>query len=119
MKLNPAHVRTLNDLSTLYARAGRFDEQLALLAKALARSPEDDDLAEGVLAANLMRGRYDEAEKLIATHQFAPRHRTYGLRDKYRFMRYGMGAAAFRAGEYEEALQALRIRRHSRPCRSA
>ncbi len=29
---------------------------------------------------------------------------TYGLRDKYRFMRHGMGAAAFRKGDYAEAV---------------
>ena len=103
--LNPAHVPTLNDLSGMYAKAGRFDEQLAVLRKALARSPQDDNLAEAVLAANLIKGRYDEAERLVATHRFAPRHRSYGLRDKYRFMRYGMGAAAFREGRYAEALK--------------
>lgn len=105
IELNPAHVRTLGDLSALYAKAGRFDDQLAVLAKALARSPQDDDLAESVLAANLVKGRYDAAEKLIATHRFAPRHRTYGLRDRYRLMRYGMGAAAFNRGRYAEALE--------------
>ena len=105
VELNPAHVRTLNDLSSMYAKTGRFDDQVAVLRKALARSPEDDDLAEGVLTANLIRGRYDEAAKIVDTHKFTPRHRTYGLRDKYRFMRYAMGAAAFRAGRYDEALQ--------------
>ena len=104
-ELNPAHVRTLNDLSNLYARAGRFDDQLALLNKALERSPKDDDLAEGVLTADLMKGRYDDAERMIATRQFAPRHRTYGLRDKYRLMRYALGAQAFNRGDYGQALE--------------
>jgi tetratricopeptide (TPR) repeat protein len=103
--LNPAHVRTLNDLSAMYAKAGRFDEQLAVLNQALERSPKDDDLAEGVLTADLIKGRYDEAEKLIAAHPFAPRHRTYGLRDKYRLMRYGTGVTAFNHGSYDEALK--------------
>jgi tetratricopeptide (TPR) repeat protein len=105
--LKLAHVRTLDDLSALYARAGRFDDQLALLQKALARSPDDDDLAEGVLTANLNKGRYDEAERLIATHAFAPRHRTYSLRDKYRLMRYALGAEAFHRKDYAAALQAF------------
>ncbi|MGE5645302.1 MAG: DUF5107 domain-containing protein [Acidobacteriota bacterium] len=105
IELNPEHIRTLNDLSAVYAKAGRFDEQLAVLSKALARSPKDDDLAEGVLTANLIKGRYDEAEKLIATHEFAPRHRSYGLRDKYRMMRYGTGAIAFKKAKYAEALE--------------
>jgi tetratricopeptide (TPR) repeat protein len=103
-QLNPAHVRTFNDLSALYARAGRFDEQFALLTKAFERSPKDDDLAEALIAAYLVKGRYQDAEKLIATHEFEPRHRSYGLRDKYRAMRYGMGAAAFNQGRYAEAL---------------
>ncbi len=103
--LNPSHVRTLDDLSTLYARAGRFDDQLAVLNKALQRTPNDDDLAEGILAANLNKGRYDDAERLIETHTFAPRHRTYTLRDKYRVLRYGMGAQSFARGDYQNALQ--------------
>ena len=103
--LNPAHIRTFNDLSNLYARAGKFDEQLALLDKALERSPNDDDLTEGVLTADLMKGRYDDAKRLIENHQFAPRHRTYGLRDKYRFMQYATGAEAFNRGNGAEALR--------------
>jgi len=105
VELKPEHVRTLNDLSNLYARAGRFQEQLALLTTALQRSPKDDDLAEGVLTANLMMGRYGEAERLIQTHTFSPRHRSYGLRDKYRMMRYAGGAIAFNRGDYAAALQ--------------
>jgi tetratricopeptide (TPR) repeat protein len=102
--LNPAHVRTLNDLSAMYAKAGRFHEQLAVLKKALERSPNDDNLAEGILVAHLNQGRYDRAQELVATHKFAPRHRNYGLRDEYRMMRYGMGAVAFNSGKYAEAL---------------
>ena len=104
VELNPAHIRTLNDLSTLYARAGRFDDQLKVLEKALRRSPSDDDLAESVLTANLSKGHYDEATRLVATHVFAPRHRTYGLRDKYRMMRYALGAQAFHRKEYQPSV---------------
>jgi tetratricopeptide (TPR) repeat protein len=104
VELNPAHVRTLNDLSTLYARAGRFDDQLTVLEKALRRSPDDDDLAEGVLTANLSKGRYDEAARLVESHKFAIRHRSYGLRDKYRMMRYATGAQAFQRKDYAAAL---------------
>jgi len=103
--LNPAHIRTFNDLSNLFAKAGRFNEQLTLLKRALERSPHDDDLTEGVLTANMMMGRYDEAKRLIATHEFAPRHRTYGLRDKYRLMQFATGAEAFNHGDYAEALR--------------
>jgi tetratricopeptide (TPR) repeat protein len=105
VELNPAHIRTFNDLSNLYARAGKFDEQLALLNKALTRSPNDDDLMEGMLTANLMEGRYDEAKHLIETHQFAPRHRTYGLRDKFRLMQFATGAEAFNRGDHSLALR--------------
>ena len=104
IELNPAHVRTLDDLSALYARAGRFDDQLAVLNKALSRSPSDDDLAEGILTADLNKGQYAGAGELIDTHHFATRHRSYGLRDKYRLMRYGMGAEAFNRGAYQQAL---------------
>jgi tetratricopeptide (TPR) repeat protein len=105
VELNPAHIRTFNDLSNLYARAGKFDEQLALLNKALERSPKDDDLMEGVLTASLMKGQYDEAKHLIETHQFAPRHRTYGLRDKFRLMQFATGAEAFNRGDQSSALR--------------
>jgi tetratricopeptide (TPR) repeat protein len=105
IEINPAHLRTLDDLSAIYARTGRFEDQLTLLKKALERSPSDDDLAEGVLTANLNMGRYSEAERLIATHSFAIRHRSYGLRDKYRVLRCGMGAKAFLRGDYRQALE--------------
>jgi len=107
--LNPKHIRTLNDLSAIYARAGRFDDQVALLKRALQASPEDDDLVEGLLTANLILGQYEEADRLIQSHRFQPRHRTYGLRDKYRFLRYGMGAAAFNRGNYPEALKQFQL----------
>jgi tetratricopeptide (TPR) repeat protein len=105
IELKPEHVATLNDLSALYARAGRFERQLAVLEKALRLSPADDRLAEGVIAAYLATGQYDDAERLVATHRFAPRHRTYGLRDKYRVLRYGVAARAFARGDYAEALK--------------
>jgi tetratricopeptide (TPR) repeat protein len=105
VELRPAHIRTLDDLSMLYARAGQFDKQLTVLNKALQASPLDDDLAEGVFAADLNMGRYEQAEDLIKTHVFAPRHRTYTLRDKFRLMRCGEGAEAFQRGEYQQALK--------------
>lgn len=102
--LRPDHLRTLNDLSTIYARAGRFDEQIALLGKALQRSPQDDDLTMALLNAYLIKGLYEEAETIVKTHTFAPRHRETALRDAYRDLRYGMGAAAFNQGDYVQAL---------------
>jgi tetratricopeptide (TPR) repeat protein len=103
IELDPAHVRTFNDLSALYARSGKFDEQLALLQGAFARNPKDDDLAEGIVDAHLMTGHYDDAARLIATHEFGPRHRSYGLRDKYRLLCYAQGADAFNRGDYAAA----------------
>jgi tetratricopeptide (TPR) repeat protein len=103
VELEPANVRALNDLGSLYARAGRFGDQLNLLQRALTRSPADDDLAEGVLTAHLSEGHYGEAEQLLAEHRFAPRHRSYGLRDKYRVMRCGQAARAYWSGDYPAA----------------
>ncbi len=105
VELEPADLYTLDDLSAVYARAGRFDDELALLRKSLDRSPSNDDLAEGVLTADLSMGRYKDAERLIATHDFAIRHRSYGLRDKYRLMCSGMAAVAFNSGDYGKALK--------------
>lgn len=103
--LNPAHLPTLDDLSAMYARAGLFQDQLALLKKALQRFPTNDDLADGVLTSYLNMGSYRDAERVIETHHFATRHRSYGLRDQYRLLRCGMGAQAFRRGDYRRALQ--------------
>ena len=102
--LKPEHVRTVYDLGNLYARAGRFSDQLIVLKSALARSPNDDDLLEGILTAELNEGRYTEVEALIHSHTFATRHRRYELRDKYRILRYGEGAQAFRHADYQQAL---------------
>jgi tetratricopeptide (TPR) repeat protein len=106
--VDPTHVRTFNDLSTIYAKAGRFDRQVDLLKRALERSPGDDNLIEGLIAASLVMGEYDQAEELIRTHQFQPRHRTYHLRDKYRFLRYGQGALAYNSRDYRKALEQFR-----------
>jgi len=56
-----------------------------------------------MLAADLNMGRYGAAAQLIAAHPFAPRHRTYSLRDKYRLMRYATGAQAFQRGDFGKA----------------
>jgi len=109
VELKPDHARTVNDLAALYARAGRFEAQLEVLQKALDRSPSDDQLAEGVLAGYLITGRYEDAEQLVATRKFAPRHRTYRLRDKYRVMRYAGAARAFNRGDYAKALELFQL----------
>jgi tetratricopeptide (TPR) repeat protein len=105
VELKPAEPRTLNDLSSLYARTGRFDDQISLLQKALRRSPNDDDLEMALLNAYLIKGRYQDADQIVSTYQFAPRHRSTVLRDEYRNLRYGMGAVAFNKGDYPEALK--------------
>lgn len=104
IELRPDHVRTFNDLSSIYARAGKFDEQIALVKKALQRSPEDDDLMMALLNAYLIKGRYQDADRIVNTHKFAPRHRSTVLRDEYRSLRYGMGVVAFNKGDYTQAL---------------
>jgi len=109
IRVNPAHVRTFNDLSTIYARAGRFDRQIDLLKRALQQSSGDDNLIEDLVASNLIMGEYDRAEELISAHQFQPRHRTYHLRDKYRFLRYGLGTRAFNSRDYGTALEQFRL----------
>lgn len=109
IKLNPDHVRTFTDLSYLYSREGYFDQQVALLRRALERSPKDDYIIEGLINANLVKGDYSAVDSLISSHEFAQRHRDYGLRDKYRFMRYGLGARAYQKGEYNQALRQIEL----------
>jgi tetratricopeptide (TPR) repeat protein len=48
---------TLDDLGAMYAREGRFDEEIALLRSAFQRDPTNDHLAEGLMNADLMEGR--------------------------------------------------------------
>lgn len=108
VEINPAHTRTLNDLSNLYARESRFTEQIALLQRTLERSPGDDALVESLITGYIITGHYEEAEKLISSHRFNPRHRTYALRDAYRMLRYAMGTVAFRKADYPEALKQFR-----------
>ncbi|MCE5270338.1 DUF5107 domain-containing protein [bacterium] len=103
IRLNPEHTRTFADLSLLYSREGAFDRQLALLERAIQRSPEDDYLVEGLLTAHLVAGHYSVADSLIQHHVFEQRHRDYSLRDKYRFLRYAVGAQAFQRGGYAAA----------------
>ena len=104
VELRPGHIRTLDDLSALYARAGQFDRQIALLRKALQRSPDDDDLYMALLNSYLIQGRYQDAQEIVQSHIFAPRHRSTTLRDEYRDLCYGMGGAAFNKGDYARAL---------------
>lgn len=106
--LQPVDLRTLNDLSEIYARAGRFDDQIALLNKAFARNPSDDSIAEQIIGASLLKGNYAEAQKIVTTHRFQPRHRVYTLRDKYRALQLGLGAAAFHQRNYAEAARLFR-----------
>ncbi len=105
LKLKPGNMDTLDDLGSMYARTGRFDEQIALLRQAFVRDPSNDHLAEGLMNADLMEGRYQDAEAIVEHHTFAPRHRTYTVREEYRELEYGMGAAAFNKGDYERALK--------------
>ena len=104
IELKPGHVPTLNDLSAIYARAGKFDDQIGLLTRALKRTPEDDDLVIALLNAYLIKGQYADADAIVNTHKFAPRHRSTVLRDEYRNLRYGMGAVTFNRGDYAQAL---------------
>ncbi|MBA2680577.1 MAG: tetratricopeptide repeat protein, partial [Ktedonobacteraceae bacterium] len=105
LKLKPENTDTLNDLGAMYARTGRFDEQVALLQAAYEHDRTNDSLAEGLLNAYLIQGKYQDAEALIQHHTFAPRHRTYTVREEYRELEYGMGAAAYNKGNYEQALK--------------
>ncbi len=55
----------------------------------------------------LSSGQYEDADRLLATHKFAPRHRTYSLRNKYRMMRVAQGARAFDRKDYAAALKSF------------
>lgn len=105
--LAPAHTTTFHDLSTLYAAAGRFDQQVELLRRALSSKPGDDALSEALLTALLHAGRYPDAERIIATHTFAPRHRVYGLRDAFRLMRAAAASSAFHQANFAGALSLI------------
>ncbi len=107
--LCPSHLGTVNDLSNLYARSNRFEEQVSMLERSLERTPGDDDLTENLVGAYLATGLYADAEQLMLSHSFSPRHRRYGLRNKYRYLRYGLGARAYNRADYPEALRQFRL----------
>ncbi len=100
----PDHTRTWSDLSSIYARAGRFDDQIALLTHAVQAATGDDDLVGALMNSYIVKGRYQDADRIVRTHTFAPRHRATALRDEYRSLRYGMAAAEFNRGSYAAAL---------------
>lgn len=105
VRLQPDDMDTLDDLGNIYARSGKFEEQIALIQSAYNRDPSNDHLAEGLLNANLIVGRYAAAQDIIDHHTFAPRHRTYTVRGEYRDLKYGMGTVAFNKGQYQDALK--------------
>ncbi len=105
VEFKPDQLDTLDDLADVYARTGKFDEQLALLQKAVAQNPDNDHLVEGELNADLIQGKFQDAQQIVDHHIFLPVHRTYSLRDEYRELEYGMGAQAFNKGNYEQALK--------------
>jgi tetratricopeptide (TPR) repeat protein len=112
VKLRPSHIATFDDLSSLYARAGRFEDQLALLTKAQQQSPANDDLAEAILTTDLNLSHYRDADELIQKHSFSTHHRSYVLRDTYRIMRYGEGGEAFHHGDFSQALSLFEAALH-------
>ncbi|MEO6828189.1 MAG: DUF5107 domain-containing protein, partial [Acidobacteriaceae bacterium] len=65
VELQPDHIETLDDLADVYARTGKFDKQLVLLQKAVARHPENDHLVEGVFNANLIQGKFQQAQAIV------------------------------------------------------
>ncbi|MGI4852492.1 MAG: tetratricopeptide repeat protein, partial [Janthinobacterium lividum] len=107
VQLDPAHMGTVNDLVTQYARAGRFDDELQLLNASIARADDKDDLLMRLLQVDLVQARYSDAEGIITGHTFAPRHRDTQLRDLYRALKYAEAGKAFATKRYAEAYAAL------------
>lgn len=105
--LDPAHLPTVNDLVSQYAAAGRFDDELKLLEASISRASDKDDLMMRLLQVDLVQGRYADAESMIRSHTFAPRHRDTQLRDSYRALKYAEAGKAYTAGDYSAAYAAL------------
>jgi tetratricopeptide (TPR) repeat protein len=102
--IDGSHLDTVNDLATLYAAAGRFEDELTLLHHTLKVSPGNDDIMLRLLQFNLVQGHYLDADEIIRTHTFSPRHRDNQLRDEYRSLKYAEGSQAFVNGQYQRAL---------------
>ncbi len=109
IELDPSHVRTFSDLGAIYSREGFFDRQLALLRRALQSTPGDDRIIEGLIEVNLVKGDLAAADSLFSGHKFEQRHRNYSLRDKYRWLQYGFAARQYARGNYERALEHLKL----------
>ena len=106
--LDPNHLPTVNDLVSQYAKAGRFEDELTLLTASVDRAADKDDLMLRLLQVDLVQGRYADAEKIINSHTFAPRHRDTQLRDSYRLLKYAEAGKLFREKKFEDAYAALR-----------
>jgi tetratricopeptide (TPR) repeat protein len=103
--LKPGHLGTINDLASLYGKAGRFNDELALLRDSLSHTDQKDDLMLHLLHLYLVHGNYADAEQIVTTHTFAPKHRDYQLRDEYRALKYAETAQAFAKRDYATALK--------------
>ena len=107
VELDPNHLSTVNDLVSQYAKAGRFDDELKLLNASIAHTDDKDDLMMRLLQVDLVQGRYADAEHVIASHTFAPRHRDTQLRDNYRALKFAEAGKAYTARDYAQAYAAL------------
>ena len=103
--LDGTHLETVNDLASLYAAAGRFPDEQALLQRSLKLSPGNDDILLRLLQFYLVQGNYEQAREIVRTHEFSPRHRDTQLRDQYRALMYAEGSRAYMRGEYPTALK--------------
>ena len=107
VELDPDHLPTVNDLVSQYAKAGRFDDELRLLQASIERTADKDDLMMRLLQVDLVQGRYADAEQVIGTHTFAPRHRETQLRDSYHSLKVAEAGKAYAASDYARAYAAL------------
>lgn len=107
VQLDAAHLPTVNDLVSQYAKAGRFDDELQLLQASISKTSDIDDLMMRLLQVQLVQGKYTDAEHTIQTHTFSPRHRDTQLRDEYRSLKYAEAGQAYSASRYADALAAL------------
>lgn len=94
------------NLGLSYARVGRLDEAIALLAELKATHPQDPGVATLLGKALLYRSRYRTAIKVM--RPVADRHK-----DRYN-LQFFLGLAYAKSGEYDEAIdawsQAIKIR---------
>jgi tetratricopeptide (TPR) repeat protein len=79
----PGDLGTATGIARLYARQGEMESALQVVNGALKEAPQNDQLIELQVKLTALTDDYDEALRILSTHQFGARHQSYSLLHLY------------------------------------